>query len=786
MAALQRKLWRGLVRAKLQAAAIALVVASGVAMFVGMLATYRSIRISEQRYYTEQRFAHVWSNLSRAPRSVIRDIAAVPGVAAVEGRIKQQAILDVPGLSEPASAEIVSMPSRSGHAVNDLYLRRGRHVEPGRAGEVLLSEGFSEANHLSLGDQLSAVVAGQRVRLRFVGVALSPEYVMPTVPSGLSADDRRYAIIWMALNELESLVDLRGAVNEISVRLSAGADAGAVMTAIDRLLEPYGGRGAFGRDSHASHTHYEEHVQMIRSLTVVMPTIFLLVAAFLVHMVLSRMIASEREQIGLLKAFGYTSRRVAAHYLELALLIMLPGVVLGLPFGAWFGEVVAAFFGQFFRFPVLVFRVEPPVVAAAALIALASAFAGAAGTLRRVVRVPPIVAMLADSPRFRRSPRQRRRLPRFFAPPLRMILRNVTARPLRSALALVGMSLALAVVMLGMAIGDSADRMRDVRYQAVERQDLTVSLVHPRPRGTLHDFLHLPGVLRAEPFRLVPARVLVRGRVQNVGLYGLPEGGVLRNPVDSFYRAAHVSREGALVTAWLASHFGIRRGDVLALEIRENRRRVVSVPVVDVLDEGLGVAVYMELGALGRLLGEPETYSGAHLAIDRAREHELYAMLKRTPAAAAVDFRRGALAVYRAMGDAAVEFVRQIEVLFGIVIAFGVVYNTTKISLAERARDLATLRVLGFTRREVSRILLGEIAVLAAVAVPLGFIVGYGLTGVVVSTMAGERMHPPHVVSLSSYGFAFLVFGIASIASALIVRRGIDELELASALKARE
>ena len=786
MQAIDRMLLRDLSRMKTQASAIALVVACGVAMFVGMLAAYRSIRISEFHYYEVQRFAHVWSNLSRAPRSILGEIAAIPGVAAVEGRIKQPAILDVPGLDEPASAEIVSIPFTPGHSVNDLYLRRGRHVEPGHAGEVLVSEAFAQANHLALGDQMTAVVFGQRVQLRFVGVALSPEYVMLTMPSGLSADDRRYAIVWMAQADLESLADLRGAINEVSVRLAYGADEHAAIAAIDRTLERYGGRGAFGRDSQASHAHYEEHVQMIRSLTVVMPTIFLLVAAFLVNMVLSRMISTQREQIGLLKAFGYTSARVAAHYLELALLIVLPGVALGLPFGGWFGRVVATFFGKFFRFPVLVFQVEAPIVLGAGLVAVASAALGAFGSVRRVVAMPPIVAMAPEIPRFRRAWFDRIGLTRLLGPTSRMVLRNVTRRATRALLAVAGMSLAIAVVMLGSSVKDAADRTRDVRYQAAERQDITVSLIRPRAIATAREFLGLPGVRRTEPFRAVPARILVRGSAQNVVLYGLPRGSILRGAVDSSWHTAPIPQDGALVTAWLAKRFGLRRGDLLAVEIRENRRRLVTLRIAALVDESLGSALYFELSALGRLLGEPETYSGANLIVDPKRERELYAVLKRTPGAVAVDFRRGALAVYRAMGDAAVEFVRQIEVVFGIVIAFGVVYNTAKIALAERARELATLRVLGFTRGEVSRILLGEIAVLGVPAVPIGFALGYELSALVIHTMAGERMHPPHVVSPGTYGFAFSIFATAALISALAVRRGLDRLDLMAVLKARE
>lgn len=786
MEALDRKLFRDFFRMRMQAAAIALVMASGVALFVAMLTTYRSLRASEHHYYAAQRFAQVWSDLSRAPRSITRSVATIPGVVAVEGRIKQQAILDVPGLDEPASAELLSIPPALGHSVNDLYLRRGRHVEPGHAGEVLVSEAFAETNHLSLGDSMTAIVAGQRVQLRFVGVALSPEYVMPVPPSGLAPDDRRYAILWMARDELEALVGLRGAINEIAVALAPGSDEHSVMTAIDRVLQPYGGRGAYGRDGQPSHTMLEEHIRPLRSLAVALPTVFLLVAAFLVNIVLSRLVATEREQIGLLKAFGYTRVRVAAHYLELTLLIVLPGIVLGLPVGVWLGRGFAEFYGRFFRFPVLVFHVEPAILGGASLVAALAAVLGALGTVRRVLGVPPIVAMTPEVPTFRGSRRDVARLARALSPASRMILRNVTRRPLRSVLGAAGMTLAVTVVVLGSSVADSADRMRDVRYQVAERQDLTVSLLHARAVGKVRDFLALPGVTRAEPFRVVRARLLAPGRKHDILLFGLPDGGMLRHAADNDYQVAAVPRDGVILTAWLAKRFGLHRGDVLSIEIRENRRRIVTSSLVSVIDEPLGTAAYMNLGALGRLLGEPETYSAVNLTADPAHAHALFATLKRTPSAVAVDFRRGALASYRSMSDSAIDFVRKIEVVFAVIIAFGVVYNSAKIALAERAHELAALRVLGFTRGEVSAILLGEVAVLAAPAIPLGLATGYWLSGLLVASMTGERMHMPHVVTGSTYTFAIVVFSIAAAASALVVRRGLDRLDLIEALKARE
>jgi putative ABC transport system permease protein len=786
MRALDQKVLRDLSRIKGQAFAIALVIASGVALFLGMVTTYRSLRLSEHHYYDQRRFAHVWAVMSRAPRSITREVAAVAGVVAVEGRIKEHAILDVGGLEEPASTEIVSIPKSSEHSVNDLYLRKGRHIEPGRAGEVLISEAFAEANHVALGAPITVVLGGKRVELRVVGVALSPEYVMPVPPTGLAPDDRRYAVLWMAHDELEALVDLRGAINEIAVRLAPGADERAVIAAMDRLVEPYGGRGAYGRSSQPSHTMLEEHIRPLRSLAVLLPAIFLLVAAFLVNMVLGRIVGTQREQIGLLKAFGYSSGRVAVHYLELTMLIVLPGIGLGLLLGGWFGRAFADFYGRFFRFPELVFRIEPGVAALASIVAVFFASLGALGTVRRVIALPPVVAMTPEIPAVRRSPLDFARMARFFTTSSRMVVRNATRRPLRTALSVLGMSMAVTVTMIGNAVGDSAERARDVRYQAQEREDMSVSLVHPRAIGTIKDFLALPGIRRAEPYRVTPARLLARGQLRDVLLFGLPEGGILRNVVDTNYRPIPIPRTGAVLTAAVAKQFGLRRDDLLALEIRENRRRVVTTRLVDVVDDPLGASVYMNLEAMGRLLGEPETYSGANLIVDPASRHELYTLLKRTPSAVAVDFRAGALLSFRAMSDTVMDFARTIDIVFAVIIAFGVVYNSAKIALAERAHELATLRVLGFTRGEVSRILLGEIAVLAAPAVPLGFATGHWLSGLVLAGASGDRMHLPHVMGFSTYGFAFGVFSIATFASALVVRRGLDHLDLIGALKARE
>ena len=786
MRALDHKLLRDVVRMKGQAAAIALVVAAGVSLFIATVAAYRSLRVSEHHYYTSQRFAQVWSSLARAPLSKLRELQAVPGVAAIEGRIIERATLDIPGLAEPGSAFVVSIPVSEDHPLDLLHIRRGRHVEAGRPDEVLVSEAFAEKNHLALGERIIAVVAGRRLALRMVGVALSPEYVMPMPPGGLATDDRRFGVLWMARDQLEALADQRGAFNEIAVRLAWGADERAVIQAFDVILAPYGGQGAYGRSTHPSHTMLEEHIDQLRSMAFLIPSIFLLVSAFLVNIVLSRVVATQREQIGMLKAFGYGCARIALHYLELTALIVLGGIALGLPVGAWLGRGMARFYASFFRFPMLVYRPEVSVIALTIAVAMGAAVAGTLGTLRRVIAMPPIVAMSTEVPTFQRTLLDRMGLSTVFGPAARMIVRNLTRRPLRSALTIAGMSLAVSVMILGGSSSDAVERMVDIRYQRSERSDVTVTLAHPRALGTISELGSLPGVRRAEPFRATPARLLAKGVAQDITLIGLPRDSILRRVVDSEGRIVTPAPDGVVVTKWLAERFGLARGDLLPLEIRENERRVVTERLADIVDEPLGVAAYTDLANMGRLLGEPDTYSAANLLVDGARLGDLYAVLKRTPLAVGVDTRRGAIQVFRSMSDRMLTFVRQIEIIFSVIIAFGVVYNTARIALAERGRELATLRVLGFSRGEVSAILLGEIGLLAATAIPLGFVFGYGLSAALIVALNGERMHFAVIVARSTYALAVLVFIVAAAASALVVRRGLDKLDLVAVLKAKE
>ena len=788
MRALDRKLVRDLWQLKGQAVAIGLVIASGVAVFVMSLCTLGTLRKTQEAYYERYRFADVFTHLKRAPNSLAERIAGLPGVAQVQTRVVVNVTLDVEGMTEPAVGRLVSVPDRQAPGLNGLYLRSGRYIEPGRDGEVLVSEGFATAHRLRPGDRVLAVINGRRQQLRIVGVALSPEYVYQIREGDVLPDDRRYGVFWMGYTELSSAFDMRGAFNDVALTLESGASEPEVLGRLDRLTEPYGGLGAFGRADQPSHKFVSNEINELRGMALVVPAIFLSVAAFLLNVVLSRLISTQREQIAALKAFGYTRWEITLHYLKLVLLIVTAGVILGVAVGARLGLGLAELYTRFFRFPVFEFHLDPTVVLLAFLVSAAAGVVGTLGALRRAARLPPAEAMRPEPPAaYRPTLLERIGLQRLVPPVARMILRQIERRPLRSLLSCLGIALAVAVLVLGYFSVDALDYVMESQFELAEREDLTVSLVEPRSSRALSDLESLPGVRHCEPFRTVPARLRFGHRSRRLGIMGLEAEGELYRLLDVHRHPVALPADGVVLSKKLAELLGVGPGEVLTVEVLEGSQPVRTVAVAALVEDFAGLSAYMDIRAVNRLMREGRVVSGAFLAVEPGQAERLYSTLKATPEVAGVTVKRAALNSFRQTVAENLLRMRLFNVLFAGVIACGVVYNSARIAVAERARELATLRVIGFTRAEISLILLGELALLTLVAIPAGMALGYGLAAAVIRLAYDtELFRIPLIITRSTYGFAAAVTLMAALVSGLIVLRMLDRLDLVAVLKSKE
>jgi putative ABC transport system permease protein len=787
IAALDRKLLRDLRDMKGQALAIAAVIGAGVVMFVAFASNFESLRLSQAIFYENSRLADVFATLKRAPARLEERFRAIPGVEAVATRVVADVTIDVPGMAEPASGRLISLPERGRPLLNDLNLRRGRWIDSSRPDEVLANESFCDAHGFGPGDRVAAVINGRRRWLTIVGVALSPEYVYAIRPGELFPDQRRFGIFWMDRRALATAFDMEGGFNDVSLRLARGVAAAGVIDDLDRLIEPYGGLGSVPQALQLSAWTLENELRQLQSMGFFVPAIFLGVAAFILNVALTRALAIQRPQIAALKALGYSNRELAWHYVKFALVIAAAGALAGIALGMWLGAAMMGMYSEYFRFPVFQYRLSLDVAIGALGMSLVVGALGAQSAVRRAVRIPPAEAMRSEPPaRYRRSLFERPWRGMRLTMATRMILRNLERQPVRSATSVVGIAFAVAVLFVGLAFIDVMDELINRQFIQSMRQDATISFVEPRSSTAAFAVQHLPGVIDVEATRNVAVRLRAGSASRTLAITGVPSTPRLNRIIDRMGETVPVPEEGLVMSRLLGEILGVGVGDVLQVEVLEGRRPIRTLAVAALVDDSMGLQAYMNIDALRRLLREGSVLSGAAMMVDPAQLQRFYAEVKLVPAIAGVALREITLRNFRETMGEQMNLMIFFFVLFAGVIAFGVVYNSARVSLSERSRELASLRVLGFTRAEISLILLGELALLTLVALPVGALIGYSLGELVLAGLNNELYRLSFTAQPATFAVSFLTVIAASLISGLIVRRRLDRLDLIGVLKTRE
>jgi putative ABC transport system permease protein len=787
MKSLDKKLFRDLWHMKGQAFAIILVIMSGVSTFVMFLATMDSLERTRDRFYAEYGFADVFAPLKRAPESLAERIRAIPGAGLVETRVAADVKLDIAGFGEPVTAHLVSLPDHGKALLNRLYLREGRLPEPWSEREVVVSEAFAQAHRFRPGSSFGAVINGRWKTLTVTGIALSPEFVLQVRPGAISPDFKRYGILWIGRKALGTAYDMEGAFNEVVLTLAPGGNAEDVVRRLDDILDRYGGFGAYGRKDQLSHRFLSEEFRQLRQSARIYPAIFIGVAAFLLNVVITRTVSTQREQIAALKAFGYTTTDVAIHFVKLVLLIVLIGTAGGTLLGVRLGRGMGSIYMEFYRFPFFLFTLQPFVVALAAAITGGAAVLGTVHSVWKAVRISPAQAMRPEEPARYRTTMVERIIPHgLLSQPTRMILRNLERRPVKAFLSVTGIALACAIMIIGGFFEDTVNAMVDIQFRQSHREDMTVTFVEPASLRSVFELKGLAGVRHAEPFRSVPVRFRNGHLTYRTGIRGVAPDSRLYRLLDEELREVAVPKEGLLLTDYLGGILGVSPGDEVTVEVLEGSRPVRRIRVAGLVKEYIGLMGYMDLDALNRMMREGRSVSGVSLTVDEQHEGALYRTLVEMPRVAGAVVRQDEIRnFYETQAEAMLFFTYIATVLAG-VIAFGVVYNSARISLAERSRELASLRVLGYTRGEISYILLGELGLLTLAAIPFGFLLGRWISTYVAVALSSDLFRIAVVTERSTYSLAAAVVLVSAAFSSLIVRHQLDHLDLVAVLKTRE
>lgn len=788
MRALNHKLLRDVWRLRGQVLAIGMVIASGVATLVMSVSTLEALNETTQAYYERYRFGDIFAGVTRAPETLVPRIAELPGVQIVETRVMRYAVIDVEGFVEPIIGQLTSVPEHKQPNLNQLALRAGRWISSDDYDEVIVNEPFAEAHGLAPGDHLSAIINGNKRRLSIVGVALSPEFIYALGPGALLPDDKRFGVFWMGREALGAAYDLDGAFNSISLSLLRGAQPASVTRRLDVILERFGGVSAVTRDNQISNWFVMNEIEQLKTMSTILPAIFLSIAAFLTHMVLSRLIATEREEIGLLKAFGYSSLDIGWHYTKFILILCLVGISVGWVLGGILGRYNTEMYAELFRFPLLIYQPSSLAFMIASLVSILSALLGALGAVRKASHLPPAEAMVPPAPaEYHRGVLTDNALSRWLDQPTRIALRQIGRWPLRSMFTSIGVAFSVALLVMAMQWNDAINHIAETYFFSAQRQDVTVGLTEKEASRVIYDFKRLPGVLDAEPMRIVSVDLRVGNIVHRGAITAIQPGSRLQPIYDDHRQQTVTVPPGGLVlAARLAQKLGVKRGDSVWVDVLEGRRPSVWLPVVDTFDTFIGMPAFMDLAALNRLLKEHPRLELVSLLIDDSKKNQLFSQLKELPTVSAVMLRETAFnAFYDTVGENLL-FFTSIFTGLAAVLAFGVAYNSTRIALSERGRELATLRVLGFTRGEISYILLGEVSLLVCLSLPIGCFSGWLLVWVMSSAFDTELFRIPVVIEASTYGMAVIVALVSAAVSAALVRRRVDQLDLIQVLKTRE
>lgn len=787
MRALDRKLLRDFRRLWAQAVAIALVLACGVAILITSYGMYQSLEETRTAYYERNRFADLWADMTRAPRTLLPAIEAMPGVMAVEARVTGLVTLDVPGLEQVAVGRILSLPVQGQPRLNVPLVREGRLPDPDSPNEVAITEPFAQANHLRAGDSLSANLNGVRRDLIVTGTVLSPEYVYALGPGALMPDAQGFGIFWMPERAAAAAFDLEGAFNTLALRLDHTVPAADVADRIDQLLEPYGGLGTRDRSRQESDAFLSAEIKQLKAMAAVLPPIFYGIAAFLVNMVLGRIVALERSEIGLLKALGYTNADIALHYVLLAALTAVAGILVGWAAGAWLARGLANLYANFFTFPYLIYSVSGWTYAVSGLLGLIAAGIGVLRVALSAANLAPATAMLPPAPpRYRRNLADRAMAAMHLSQPSMMILRNIVRWPLRSGMSILGLAMAGAVLTAANFFDGAMDKMIQTTFGQANRQDVVLIFARELPETALAEVARLPGAMQAEAQLTLPVILRHGPREKHVAIEARRPGSDLSRALDEKTGSVIAPAYGVVLSRRLASELDAGVGDVIEAEFRTGRREQAALRVEGLSEVYFGLGAYMDFEALNALRRQAPRVTSANLTLDSAQRAAFDAEVKGLPMVAGTSYLSD---MRRSFEDTIRENVTITSTLYLVIaslITVGVTYNGARILLSERARELASLRILGFTTAEVSFILVGELMLLAVLAQPIGWAAGAGIAWMVVSGATSDLYSVPLVMKVSTFTFASLIVLVTALAAALIVRRRLDTLDLVAVMKTRE
>lgn len=801
---LHRKLLRELKSSGGLLLMITSILAIGIGCYVALRSVHRNLTEAQSRYYAQCRMADFTVEVKKAPLSAIAALGELPGVDGVRPRVQFYATVDLPSVAKPLNGLVLSLPDVRENVISDIVLRCGGYFTDRRQNEVIVNEAFARQHKIAPGHWIHLLLNNRRQELFVVGTAISSEFIYLVGPGTFTPDPEHFGVFYIKQTFADEVFDFDGAANQALCRLARGTGGAAAqgdtiavppatreaLRRAELLLAPYGVLSTSPLADQPSNRYVSNEIRQLETFGVVLPTIFLAVVMLVLNVLLTRLVEHQRVVTGTLKALGYGDARLALHFVELGLIVGLLGGLMGCTLGHYLAEYMTRMYRQFYQFPELPNRFHLGIHATAVLVGVVCAVVGCLRGCRAVLRLRPAEAMRAKPPVQGRAVLLERIgwFWRRLTPGWRMVLRDLMRTRMRTAAGVLAGALGAAVLVNTLMMAEAVQVLIDFQFRWILRSDLDLTLKDERGAATLDEAARLPGVDRAEPTLDVACTFRNGNRVKKGSITGILPDATLTIPRDRQARAIRVPATGLAMNRTLAEILGVQRGDTIEVQPTKGRRRAFRAPVAEIVDGYLGTSVYAEIHTLSRLVDEELAISSIQLATSGKPEETaaLYRELKRLPGLQAVNARQDMI---RNLEDTVVRTLwvsLGLLILFAGLVFFGSILNSSMVSLAEREREVATFRVLGYGPWEIGNILLRESLIVTLFGTLLGMPLGYLLTLLSVSINDNELFRIPVISSPLTWLGSFALAVVFTFSAHLVVQRTIHRMNWLEALQAKE
>jgi len=779
---LHHKLWRDVRRQRAQFIAITITIFLGVTIFGATYDSFRNLQASYAATATDFRFANL-TTAGGDVATIATEAAATPGVESAEVRSVADIPFNVGGVK--LLGRIIGVPAGEQPTVNQLSVLEGIYLAPG-SGDVLVEKHMADHFDLSPGDLFDIRMSGRWQAVTVAGVVASPEYIWPARDRQeliTSADN--FGVIFAANAEVALATD--GSPNEATIYFTGGGEDDALSNDLAAMARSHGAISTYTRAEQASNAGLTEDLKGFEEMAVFFPLMFLLAAAMAAYVMISRVVHSQRPQIGVLLANGFTRRQVRRHYLGYGLVPGLLGSIPGAVAGILLARLITEMYTGMLSIPVTLVQFYPATLIGAVLFGLVASLLAALAPALVASRVMPATAMRGETP----SGGGRRSTVERLFPPIRrvpvgwrMAIRGVGRNPRRTVYTIVGVVLSLMLVLVSWGMIDTVQHLMDRQFVEIQQEDATVYFGEAAGAADVAALAEIDGVAAVEPALTLPVSLGSDGEHHyETALLVLADDTEMHRFLTTDGNWISLPRSGLVLGQATQNLLDVAVGSKVAMTIAGVG--VVQEEIVAFVDEPLGTMAYMSRGRAESLTGDVLPATSALVTYEPGTDAaELRRTLTELPAVAAFEDANALYAVVQKYMVLFYGFVG-IMLVFGAAMAFALIFNAMSVNIAERTREVATLLAVGTDRRSISRYIAAENLLVAALGIPIGLVVGYFAAKSALASFSSDLMALDLYIRPTTFALAAAAILLVALISQWPGLRAIRRINIPKIIKER-